>query len=86
MHITPSGGVIPGSGIATTDGSSVFLLFGQIPDASSAPLSPASAASAPGWFIGILDIDAKSLVSGSFALCPPRLHSPIVPTELRLFN
>ena len=70
-----SGGVNLGSGIATTDGSSVFLLFGQMPDASSAPPSPPAAASEPGWFIGILDIGAKTLVSGPFALCTARARA-----------
>jgi hypothetical protein len=46
------------SGIATTDGRTIFLLFGQIPDRDRA------AHAADGWFVGALDVQAKTLVQG----------------------
>ena len=64
------------SGIATTDGRTVFLLFGQIPDSAAARTPAAAAAADPGWFIGMLDIEAKTLVQGTCFLfdCFARLR------------
>jgi hypothetical protein len=71
-HIPFPGPGFLNTGVATTDGANIFLLFGQDP----------TQVDTPDWFVGVIDVAQAALVQGT-SHSAAKYQPPTLPSHIQ---